>query len=57
MELELKDPTRLSELLAKLEIPLGEVHLVVINGQLVDLREVIVFEQDEVKLYPAVNGG
>jgi sulfur carrier protein ThiS len=57
MELELKEPTRLSELLAGLGIPLAEVHLVVVNGQLADLQEVIVFGQDEVKLYPAVNGG
>ena len=57
IELELKEPTRLSELLAGLGIPLAEVHLVVVNGELVDLQEVIVFGQDEVKLYPAVNGG
>ncbi|GAB4480101.1 MAG: hypothetical protein OHK0031_01000 [Anaerolineales bacterium] len=57
MEIELKEATRLSELLAGLKIPLAEVHLVVINGQMVDLQAAIVFGQDEVKLYPAVNGG
>lgn len=57
LELELKEPTRLSELLTGLGIPLAEVHLVVINGQLVDLQEATVSGQDEVKLYPAVNGG
>jgi sulfur carrier protein ThiS len=57
VELELKEPTRLSALLVELGIPLAEVHLVVLNGQLVDLQEVFVCGQDEVKLYPAVNGG
>ena len=57
MELELKEPTRLSELLAGLGIPLAEVHLVVVNGQLVDLDEAVVSDDDQVKIYPAVNGG
>lgn len=57
IELELKEPTRLSELLAGLGIPLAEVHLVVVNGQLVDLDETLVSGWDEVKVYPAVNGG
>jgi len=57
IELELKEPTRLNELLAGLGIPLAEVHLVVVNGQLVELTEAIVSDGDEVKIYPAVNGG
>ena len=57
MKLELKESTRLSEILAGLGIPLAEVHLAVVNGQLVDLQEVVVSDQDEVKIYPAVNGG
>ena len=55
--IELVQPTSLREILAKLGIPAGEVLLVVINGELVDLQEAIVSEQDDVKLYPAVNGG
>jgi sulfur carrier protein ThiS len=57
MEIELQVPTRLSDLLAGLGFPLAEVHLVVVNGQLVDLESAVVSNQDEVKLYPAVNGG
>jgi len=57
VEIELVQPTNLREILARLGIPVGEVFLVVINNQLVDLQEAIVSEQDEVKLYPAVNGG
>ncbi|NCP87004.1 MAG: molybdopterin synthase sulfur carrier subunit [Anaerolineae bacterium CG_4_9_14_3_um_filter_57_17] len=57
VEIELKAPTRLSEVLAGLGLPLAEVHLTVVNGQMVDLQAAIVFGQDEVKLYPAVNGG
>ncbi|MBE3120198.1 MAG: MoaD/ThiS family protein [Candidatus Atribacteria bacterium] len=57
MEIELVQPTSLREILARLGIPAGEVLLVVINGQLVDLQEAIVSEQDDVKLYPAVSGG
>lgn len=55
--LELKEPTRLGEVLAGLGVPLAEVHLVVVNGQLVELDETVVSDQDEVKIYPAVNGG
>lgn len=57
MEIELQAPTRLSVVLAGLGIPLAEVHLVVVNGELVELKDVLVSNQDEVKLYPAVNGG
>ena len=57
IELELKEPTRLSELLAGLGIPLAEVHLVAVNGELVDLAETVVSDQDEVKIYPAIDGG
>jgi len=57
VELELVQPTNLKEILNRLGIPAGEVFLVIINGQLVDLQEAIVSEQDDVKLYPAINGG
>ncbi len=57
IEIERKEPTQLSALLVELGIPLAEVHLVVLNGQLVDLQEAIICGSDEVKIYPAVNGG
>ena len=55
--LELEKPTRLIDVLAKLGIPLAEINLVTVNGEVVDLQEALVSHQDEIKLYPPVNGG
>ena len=57
LEVELEQPTPLRVVLDISGIPLGEMHLVVVNGELIDLQEAIVSEQDEVKLFPAVGGG
>jgi sulfur carrier protein ThiS len=57
MELELQASSRLSDLLTGLGFPLAEVHLVVVNGELVDLQDAFVSNADEVKIYPGVNGG
>lgn len=57
LEVELQQPTPLKVVLEASGIPLGEVYLVVINGELVDLQETIVSEQTEVKLFPPVGGG
>ena len=57
LDVELKQPTPLRVILDGSGIPVGEVYLVVVNGELVDLQEAIVSEQDEVKLFPAVGGG
>lgn len=57
LEVELEQPTPLKVVLDNSNIPTGDVHLVVINGELVDFQEAIVSEQSEVKLFPAVGGG
>jgi sulfur carrier protein ThiS len=57
LEVQLEEPTRLSEILARLGIPMAEIYLVVVNGELVDPRTAMVSPYDEVKLYPSVNGG
>lgn len=57
LEVQLEQPSRLSEVLATLGIPLGDVQLFVLNGDLVEISETIVSEQDVVKLFPAVGGG
>jgi sulfur carrier protein ThiS len=57
VELQLDEPVRLSQVLDRLGIPLAEIHIVVVNGELVDLQEAWVSQQDEVKLYPPVSGG
>jgi len=57
LDVTLRQHTPLNEVLTELGIPLGEVHLVVINGEVANLRESRVSEQDEVKLFSAVGGG
>jgi sulfur carrier protein ThiS len=57
IKIELGQPTNLAEVLTRLGIPAAEVLLVVINGQLVELQDAVVSDQDDVKLYPAVSGG
>jgi sulfur carrier protein ThiS len=50
-------PAPLVEILERTGVPLGEVHLVVINGEQVDLEAAVVSADDEVKLFSAVGGG
>lgn len=57
VELELEEPARLSDVLARLGIPAGEIGLAAVNGELVDPQEAFVSPQDVVKLYPPVSGG
>ena len=57
LEVDINQPSHLREVLVELGIPVSEVYLVVLNGQLVELSETIVSGEDEVKLYPAVGGG
>lgn len=57
LDVEILQPTPLSDILGRLGIPMGEVHLAVVNGQNVDPQAAVITEQDEVKLYPAVGGG
>ena len=54
---EINQPSHLKEILVELGIPVSDVYLVVLNGQLVELNETIVSGEDEVKLFPAVGGG
>lgn len=57
MEVELEEPTRLNEILTRLGIPVAEISLAVVNGELVDPQETIVTQHDDVKLFPPVSGG
>ena len=57
LEVDIEQPTPLSEILDNSGIPIGEMHLVVVNGEIVELQEATVSTQDEVKLYPPVGGG
>jgi sulfur carrier protein ThiS len=57
VDVELTKPARLSEVLAGLGIPVADIHLAVVNGQLVELEEAMVSDKDEVKIFPPVGGG
>jgi hypothetical protein len=57
LEVELNQPEKLIDVLEASGIPLGEVHLVVIDGDQVILQSARVSDHDEIKLYSAVGGG
>ena len=57
LEVDLQQPCPLREILTDVGIPVGEIHLIVINGENTDLESSIISDEDEVKLYPAVGGG
>jgi sulfur carrier protein ThiS len=57
LELELEIPTPLTKILNQAGIPRGEVHLVVVNGEMEELQQAIIQPEDEVKLFSAVGGG
>ena len=57
LEVEINQPTPLREVLEAIGIPVGEVHLFVVNDEIVELEGVMVSDQDEVKLFSAVGGG
>jgi sulfur carrier protein ThiS len=57
LEIPLAAPTPLREVLAKLGIPLSEVALAAVNGELVEVETAIVRNEDKVRVFSAVNGG
>jgi sulfur carrier protein ThiS len=57
VEVEVNKPTRLSDVLSGLGIPVADIHLTVVNGKLVELDEAVVADRDEVKIFPPVGGG
>ena len=57
VKIELRQPSRLTEVLSDLGIPAGEVHLVVLNDEVLEFTDTLVTDEDTVRLYPAVNGG
>jgi len=54
---DLAEPIALSKLLAEMGIPPGDVQLVILNGEIVDLEQALLENQDEVKVFPGVDGG
>jgi sulfur carrier protein ThiS len=57
LEISLGAPTPLREILAQVGIPLPEVALTALNGELVEVETVIVKDDDQVRVFSAVNGG
>jgi sulfur carrier protein ThiS len=57
VEVQLQEPARLVDLLTHLGIPVAEINLVVINGEIVNMQDALVSQQDEVKVFPPVSGG
>ena len=57
VDLALPAPQSLPDLLADLGIPLGEVALIVINGELAQEDKPILTDKDQVELYPPMGGG
>lgn len=57
LKVELECPTSLLEILSNAGIPSGEVHLVAINGEVVELESAIISNDDAVKIFSAVGGG
>jgi sulfur carrier protein ThiS len=57
LEVSLQKPTRLSEVLLQLGIPVSEVYLTVLNGEQVILDETLVTDSDVIRLYPPIDGG
>jgi len=57
LEVQLDGPTLLSEVLANLGIPIAEIYLVAVNGEMVDPHNTLVSQEDNVKLFPPVDGG
>ena len=57
LEVQLDGPTWLRDVLTNLGIPIAEIYLVAVNGEMVDPQNTLVSQEDEVKLYPPVDGG
>jgi sulfur carrier protein ThiS len=57
VERVLASPIELRALLMEIGIPVAEVQLVILNGEIVDLTGAQVQNQDLVKIFPGVDGG
>jgi sulfur carrier protein ThiS len=57
VDVAVNKPTMLREVLSGLGIPVADVHLAVVNGQLVEMEDAVVTDRDDVKIFPPVGGG
>jgi sulfur carrier protein ThiS len=57
LEIDLPETTTLSDIVQRLGVPLDEIAIATVNGQVVSLKEAHVSDDDRVELYPPVGGG
>ena len=57
LEIHLEKAVSLMEIVNRLEIPPAEIFLTTVNGTMVDLKDAIVEDGDEVRVISAVDGG
>ena len=57
LEVNIDQPVLLSEILNEVGIPLNEVQLVAVNGEVSELQSAYVSDQDEVKVFSPIGGG
>ena len=57
LEVEVHSPTLLKVVLEASKIPIAEIYLAAVDGEMVDLDEAIVADGNEVRLFPPVGGG
>lgn len=56
-EIQLDQPTPLSQILEELNVPIDMVHLLIINGKIGDPEDATLQDHDHVVVYPYVSGG
>jgi sulfur carrier protein ThiS len=57
LEVEMTEKQHLEDILIKLKIPVGEIFLVSINGEIVSMANAWINTDDHVQLYPPMGGG
>lgn len=56
-EVSLVQPTLLMDVVQKLGLPVGEIAMAVVNGQVVSMDQTRLMDEDRVELYPPIGGG
>lgn len=57
LEIPVEESTPLRGLLDSLGIPVSDIYLTVVNGEQVAVEEAVIKNDDEVHLYPPIDGG
>ncbi len=57
LEITLREPVWLISLLIELSIPLGEVAIISINGEMINGNDILIKDTDNVLLFPPIGGG